>query len=146
MIWRVADSSWYRFIFLSVLALELSLLGLLASAFILYTLNATIAMYVHAALIAAVLGTLTGLILLTLFGFVIQLTSRRHQRYHEQQIDEWLNRWLDLVVFNSGDALPPAPLSLPAIEALIRLQDVMGGAQMVALHDLFERYQLLFSL
>ena len=61
MIWRTAESPWYRLIFIGVLAAQLILLGILASAFILYPLDPTIAGTVNTALMIAGPGELVRL-------------------------------------------------------------------------------------
>src|SRR5687767_6660514 len=118
MVWRLTDSLWYQLIFLMVLFVELSLLGLLASAFAIYTFDAAIVLLVHDMLITAAVGTLIGLVCLSVFGFIIQITSRRHQHYHQQQVDIWLNLWIDIVLCDILPPLPSSPLAPYAIEAL----------------------------
>jgi|GEM_PF-5013597 len=142
MVWRLTDSLWYQLIFLLVLFTELSLLGLLASAFAIYTFDSAIVLLVHDMLITAAIGTLIGLVCLTIFGFIIQITSRRYQRYNQQQVEIWLNLWIDIVLYDIPPPLPASPLAPVAIEALMRLRDDVGGTELNKLHELFQHYQL----
>lgn len=138
--WSRTDIRFFRLVCLLVLTVEVLLLGILARAFVLNMPGYHREFYALESLRTAVTGTLTVLALLTGYGLIFQVYSGYQRRRYQEQVDAWLEKWTEIVFNNTPP--PPAPLTPAAVEALIRLTEVLSGSETATLHRLFRQYHL----
>jgi ABC-type multidrug transport system fused ATPase/permease subunit len=139
--WRVRDSFYYRFILGLVLCVEVALLIVLMGAFIIAFFYPSGFIDVLALVMTSVGVTVIGLGLLLIFGVISQLVSRYRFNQQQRQLDLWLGEWTELI-FADTPITPSKRLSEAAIEALMQLPSILGGAHTSRLHEIFRAYHL----
>jgi hypothetical protein len=132
--WRRYGDAFYTLITFGFFGFETIALGGLSIAFLLGRTSGIVATPLEGVLFAVVTSTASALALLGLYLLVYHFVSALRDRWHEERLDSWTERWITLALEDAtgqGPAGGPAQRRLPpaAVEAVLRLLEAVKGEE-----------------
>jgi HEAT repeat protein len=132
--WRRYGDAFYTLITFGFFGFETIALGALSVAFLLGRTSGIVSTPLEGVLFAVVTSTASALALLGLYLLVYHFVSALRDRWHEERLDTWTERWITLALADAGaqeTGSGPAQRRLPqaAVEAVLRLLEAVKGEE-----------------
>jgi len=133
--WRRYGDALYTLITFGFFGFETIALGGLSLAFLLGRTSGIVSTPLEAVLFAVVTSTASALALLGLYLLVYHFVSALRDRWHEERLDSWTERWITLALADAATpeaaGAGPAQRRLPpaAVEAVLRLLEAVKGEE-----------------